>query len=156
MIVWVKVGGILAAVLLVFFAGYHVGGLAPKLSNAKAEIKTALAAQQQTHTDETTIAQEAKAYEDARLAPIAAPAVRVCEYSPAGAVRSPAAAGSGAHAPAAVDRTTEVPAVPGPDIGPGLMRAAAIATAQVTALQDYVAKVCLAGDPGAAVSSRTR
>jgi len=38
-IVWLKVGGILAAVLIVFFAGYHFGGMAPKLAEAKTEVK---------------------------------------------------------------------------------------------------------------------
>ncbi len=141
--VWAAVGAILYTVL-VFFGGYHFGGEAPKLADARTEIKTALHQQQQTGTDETVIAEEAKSYEDAQLAPLAAPVARVCYYSNAAAgVHPAAAAGSGAHASPAALGATAVPPVPGPDIGPGVMRAAAIATAQVTALQDYIGKVCL-------------
>lgn len=63
MIVWAKVGGILVAVLIVFFAGYHVGGLAPKLAAAKTEVKQE-AAQAAADTKQLTVNTQAEAAHD--------------------------------------------------------------------------------------------
>lgn len=147
MIVWAKIAGILGAVLIVFFAGYHVGGMAPKLADAKAEVKQEVAADTKRTADQTTVAQEAQTYEDAQLAPIAAPVVRMCEYAPAARLPSPNPTGPGTHAPAATHGADPVPPVPGPDIGPGLLRSSTVAEAQVAGLQDYINRVCQAKAP---------
>lgn len=147
MIVWLKAGGILAAVLLVFFAGYHVGGMAPKLAAAKIEVKQEVAADAKRTVDQTTVAQEAKTYEAAEIAPIAAPVVRMCYYSTAASVPSPNPAGSGAHAPLVSASANPVPGVPGPDIGSALLRTGHTVDAQVAGLQDYIDHVCLAKAP---------
>lgn len=63
MIVWLKVGGILAAVLAVFFAGYHVGGLAPKLK-AETQIATTATTEAQQETHQETVDNTAEAAHD--------------------------------------------------------------------------------------------
>jgi len=144
MIAWLKIGGILAAVLLVFGLGFHFGSLAPKLAAATAEVKQDEAQDAKRLTDQATVAQEARSYEAAALEPIPAPVVRLCVSAPPAALPSAHPARSGTDAPDATVPANPLPPSPGPDIGPSLMRAAAIAESQVTQLQDYVTKVCQA------------
>lgn len=144
MIVWTKVGAILASVLLVFCLGFHFGGVGPKLAAAQALEKLQAAEQKKTDVDETTIANEAKAYEAASIDPIPAPIVRLCYAAPTATVPDASTAGPRAHAPVSSAGANPVLGQTGPDIGPALLRTAHLADAQVTELQDYIHKVCLA------------
>lgn len=63
MIVWLKVGGILAAMVVVFFTGYHFGGMAPKLAAAKIAAKQE-AAQTAADTKQLTVDNTAEAAHD--------------------------------------------------------------------------------------------
>jgi len=130
---------------------YHQGGLACTVKANTATVKTQSAELVQAHADAATIATEAKTYAQAvDIPPVDPPHVSVCYYrTPAAPLPRPAAAGPGAHA--APDVPGAAPAapepVPGPDIGPGLLELATQANAQVAGLQDYIAKVCRAGQP---------
>src|SRR5208282_1114171 len=105
------------------------------LAAADAIVKTEAAAQKTTTANESIVAKEANTYEDAALAPLAAPVARMCYYSTPAAVPGPHAAGPRTDAPPPAHSPDPLPPVPGPDIGPGLLRAATIASAQVAQLQ---------------------
>jgi hypothetical protein len=102
--------------------------------------------QQQTHkavksaTDAQTINQEAKTYAQALLDPIAAPVVRV-RYLPARTVPSPRPAGP-LPASACLPGPSPPDPVPGPDIGRPLVQLGHDADSQVSALWDYIDRVC--------------
>jgi hypothetical protein len=147
MILWAKLGGILGAIVAVFALGYHFGSLAPKLAEAKAEIKQTEAQDAKRVTDQATVAQEARSYEAAALEPIPTPVVRLCVSAPPAAMPGAHPAGPRADAPSAPRAADPVPPVPGPDIGPELLRAAHLADAEIAALQSYVSQVCQAKTP---------
>jgi hypothetical protein len=145
----VKWIGILLGLALAFGAGYHFGGLAPKLAQAKAQIKQETAAQTKDTKDQATVAQEARTYEAATdpLLPVAAPAVRVCHYTPVASVPSADPAGSGTDAAAPVRAANPPDPLPGPDIGRPLVQIGHNADAQIAGLQDYIEHVCQARAP---------
>lgn len=139
--------GAIAYSVAVFFGGYHFGTLAPKLAEAKTELKQDAAEQKKDTTDQATVAQEAKTYEaatDPALAPVSAPHVSVCYYAPL--VQSHAT-GSGVNAGPPVRAPDRPDPVPGPDIGRPLVQISHNADAQIAGLQDYIAKVCQGGHP---------
>jgi hypothetical protein len=142
----IKWAGILLGLALAFGAGYHFGGLAPKLAAAKTELKQEAASQAKDAKDEAIIAREAKTYEAATdpLLPIAAPVVRVCYYTPVSSAKPP---GSGTDAAAPVRAANPPDPVPGPDIGRPLVQIGHNADAQIAGLQDYIEHVCQASAP---------
>jgi hypothetical protein len=105
-ITWLKVGGILAAVLVCFAFGYHLGGLGPKTALADFEAKQAentatavlaerASAQHQATVDFNAETQHAKDLQDlAALTPVSTPLL-VFRTAPAAS-----RAVSGAQAPA--------------------------------------------------------
>jgi hypothetical protein len=112
-ITWIKVGGILAAVIAVFFAGFHFGGLGPETQLADFEAKEAqntatavlaerASAQHQATIDFNAETQHAKDLQDlAALTPVSTPLL-VFRTAPAagGAVpRTQGAAGTVAAHP---------------------------------------------------------
>jgi hypothetical protein len=132
-----------------FGAGWHFGRQGLELRDSKAVVKQAVAEDTKRTTDQTTVATEAKTYEAATdpLAPLAAPVVRMCDYTPATAMPSAHPAGSGAHAAAAVPAPAPRDPVPGPDIGRPVVQVGKFADARVVALQDYIQRVCQAKTP---------
>jgi hypothetical protein len=147
--VYGAIGGILLLVAD-FFAGYHFGGLAPKLATANTVIKQEAAEQAKDTKDQATVAQEAKTYEaatDPALDPIAAPRVSMCYYAPSPTLPSTNTSGSGAHASAPVPAAAAPDPVPGPDIGRPIVQVGHDANAQVAGLQDYIERVCQAKAP---------
>ena len=141
------IGGAVALTLYSWF-WWHMGGESTRLKVATAQVHQEVQAQQKDNHDRTTVAQEAKTYEAAALDPIAAPDVRVCHYTPAPApVPSTHPAGPRTDAPAPSREPDPVPDVPGPNIGPPLVRSAHLADAQVKGLQDYITHVCQARAP---------
>jgi hypothetical protein len=138
--VTVKVILIAIAALVLFFAGFYVGRLAPKLADAKAEVKQLTQNQHQESTDVTRINAEAKSWADHQLDPVAAPVVRLCIPPPAAVSR---AAATRLIAPPAPLRAVNAPdLVPGPDIGRPLVQLGHDADAQIDALWDYIDHVC--------------
>lgn len=124
---------------------YHQGGLAPKLAEAKAEIKVDQQQDAKRVTDTKTVAQEAKAYDDAKAAdpdPAELPDVRVCYYKAAPNVPSRGPARPGPDAPPALRQGPTQD--PGPDIAPAIVHTGNVANAQVAGLQDYINRVCQA------------
>jgi len=141
---WIALG---VAVIAAFLAGWHFGRQGLELKDAKTEVKQEAAQDTKRRTDEGTVAQEAKTYEAATdpLAPLAAPIVRMCDYSTPVPTAHPA--GSGAHeAPALRAADPPVPAVTLWHTEP-LVRDGHNADAQVVGLQDYIAHVCQAHAP---------
>jgi hypothetical protein len=138
---------VVAAAILGIVIGWHFGRQSLELSTAKVEVKQEAAIDTKRAADQTTVAEEAKTYEAAEIAPLAAPVLRVCHYTPAASLPGANAAGPGTHAPAADHQPDPVPDQPGPNIGPGLLRAGTIVRAQVMQLQDYVNRVCQAKVP---------
>jgi hypothetical protein len=104
MIDWIKIGGVLAAVLACFGFGYHLGGLGPKsdLANyqrdqaqntAKAVLAERASAQHQATVDFNAETQHAKDLQDlAALTPVATPLL-VFRAAPAASGAVPGAAG---------------------------------------------------------------
>jgi hypothetical protein len=133
-ITWLKVGGILAAVLACFAFGYHLGGLAPKTALAKYEADQAqntatavlaerAAAQHQATVDFNAETRHAKDLQDiAALAPVSTPLLVFrtaptasgavsCTPAPAGAVAAHPQAGGGEPVGGAVDIRPDVEAL---------------------------------------------
>ena len=101
---------------------------------------------QETHnevkaaTDAQIINQEAKTYHDtlADPAPVDAPHVSVCHYTPS------AVPGAPASRPSPHEGTPSGSAdSPHPDVGPPLVKVGIDSDAQVRGLQDYITRVCL-------------
>lgn len=125
--------------------GWHFGRQGLEVKQQKAEIAQERAQDKKRSTDRGTIAQEGKTYENAGLDPLPSPVVRLC-YSPAAApVPGSRAPGLAPHAAASSRSADPVPDTPGPNIGPTLVRTGHVADAQVIGLQDYITRVCLAG-----------
>lgn len=144
---YIKWGGIAAAVLGWSWLCYHQGSLAPQLAEAKKELKVDARADAKRATDSKTVAEEAKTYEAATdpLKPVDAPHVSVCYYAPAAApVPAARAPGSGTAAPTPLPTATPPTPVSGPDIGRPSVQVGRDADAQVVGLLDYIERVCQA------------
>jgi hypothetical protein len=135
------------ALIASFGAGYHFGGLGCQLVSAKATITQDTKVQKQESADATRINQEAAAFEQAPLDPIAAPVVRVQYREASACVPRAPATGSGAHAAAPVSAPGPADPVSGPDIGRPLVLVGHTCDAQVAGLQDYIAHVCRVKTP---------
>ncbi len=146
-IAWAKYVGIGAAFICQAWFWWHMGGESTRLKVATAQVHTEVQAQTKERHDQVTVAQEAKTYETAAIEPVAAPVARVCYYRTAPAVPSAHPAGSGADAPVEQRSPDPLPAVPGPDIGPPLVRSGHLTDAKVAGLQDYIEHVCQAHAP---------
>jgi hypothetical protein len=135
--------GVLVAIVLAFLAGWHFGRQGLELKDANQVVKQEVAQDQKRERDQTTIAQEGKAYADATdpLAPLPAPVVRLCYSAPA---PPPRPARPAPDAPVASGKPDPVPLQAGPDVGPALVRVGHDADAQIAGLQDYITKVCRA------------
>lgn len=139
-----KAIGILVGLVAAFLFGYHFGGLAPKLAAARAEVHQESLNDAKRTTDQTTVAGEARTYEAAELAPVSAPVVRVCLYTPVSPVSGAYAARPRTDAPVPSRSADPVPLQAGPDIGPPLVRVGHVTDAQVAGLQHYIEHVCQA------------
>lgn len=147
-VAYAKVIGAAVLALSLFLAGYHFGGLAPKLACVQAQVKTEALAQAKRTKDTATVAEEAKTYDAATdpVQPLPAPVVRVCRAPPApAAVPNAAASGFRAHEATPLPAAAPRDPLPGPDIGRPVVQAGRDADAQIAGLQDYIAKVCEAG-----------
>lgn len=129
--------------LLLVAGGWYVGHLGPALKDARATVKAQAQNQQQEVTDANTINAEVAKLAASALDPIVAPVVRVQYAAPACLPAAAAPAGRGDGGPDLRAPAAPHP-VPGPDIGGPSVRVGKTCDAQVSALQDYVLKVCRA------------
>lgn len=120
---------------------FWIGGQHCRMVAAEAAAKASASALKTQVTDSATITKEETARDAALNAPIVAPDVRLCRYAPI--VPSPARASSFVRrAPELRSPNPEITAS-APDIGPALADIGRHADVQVTALRDYVERVCL-------------
>jgi hypothetical protein len=139
--------GAAAAVFLLiasFGGGWYFGRQGLELTAANQVVKQEVAQGKKRTTDQSTVAQEAKTYEAAEVAPLAAPVVRVCLYTPAASVSGAYPAGPRIDAPVDSRSPDPVPVAAGPDIGPPLVQVGHVIDAQVAGLQHYIEHVCQA------------
>lgn len=139
----------LVSVVLTAVLAYHQGSLAPELA-AEKNVANQEGAQLQKDTADVGITQkEAKDYEHAVAVPdpIPLPDVRVCYYKPAPTVSSSHPTAPRVDAGPAVRTEPAQDPQPGPNIAPAIATEGREANAQVNGLQDYIKRVCRAGEP---------
>lgn len=127
-----------------FFFGYHQGRLALEVKDEKAVITQERHNEETQKIEDSTIAIEAKTYEDAILQPVAAPVVRLCTNSRA--LPAPRPAATEAHGEAPGRASDQPDLIQGPDIGRPLVAIGHDADAQIAGLQDYITRVCLSAN----------
>lgn len=121
----------------------HRGAAECRAADAAAVTKQEARNAAQAADDAKTINIEAKTYHDtlSAPAPIDSPHISVCYYK-AAAVPQAIPARSNPHAADPLRSPDPLPAVPGPDIGPELVRLGRIADALSTQRRDYIIRVC--------------
>lgn len=134
----------LVTLVAAFLFGYHQGRLGIEVHDAREVIKQVAHNESAQKIEDSTIAIEAKAYDDLLLEPVPAPVVRLCTNARAVPASRPAALAAHAEAPGREPDQPDL--IQGPDIGRPLVTAGRDADAQIAGLQDYITRVCLSAN----------
>ncbi|MDB6107824.1 MAG: hypothetical protein JWO52_7823 [Gammaproteobacteria bacterium] len=135
-------GAVVAIFALVMYLEHRGAAKCVAADKAEVAVQTVHKATVEA-TEAAVVVEEKQTYDQAVDRPLVRPInVSLCGAAPA-VVRPAPTAGPRADAAPAGPAGHRDPAVPGPDIGPGLQRTGQQADAQIIGLQDYIKRVCL-------------